>query len=129
MRRLGGGFGAKISRNNIISCAAGLAAWLLKKPVRISLTLKENMGFIGKRFPFSVDYEVGVNDGGRIQYLNCQMYGDHGVGGNEKNCYDYIFNTLNGNYDNEAFNFDYFRAKTDSPAYTWCRSPGECYYS
>ncbi|XP_045464415.1 indole-3-acetaldehyde oxidase-like [Harmonia axyridis] len=124
VRRLGGGFGAKISRNNIISCAAGLAAWLLKRPVRISLTLKENMGFIGKRFPFSVDYEVGVNDGGRIQYLNCQMYGDHGVGGNEKNCYDYIFNTLNGNYDNEAFNFDYFRAKTDSPAYTWCRSPG-----
>ncbi|XP_044766830.1 indole-3-acetaldehyde oxidase-like [Coccinella septempunctata] len=124
VRRLGGGFGAKISRNNIISCAAGLAAWLLKKPVRISLSLKENMGFIGKRFPFSVDYEVGVNDGGVIQYLNCEMYGDHGIGGNEQIVSDYIFSTMNGNYNNESFDLVYYRAKTDCPAYTWARAPG-----
>lgn len=82
------------------------------------------MGFVGKRFPFSVDYEVGVNNGGVIQYLNCQMYGDHGVGGNEQNCSVYIFSTMNGNYNNDPFDLVYYRAKTDTAASTWARAPG-----
>ncbi|KAK9891890.1 hypothetical protein WA026_017376 [Henosepilachna vigintioctopunctata] len=98
VRRCGGAFGGKLSRCNLVSCATALAAWLLRKPVKLFMTLKENMEIIGKRFPFSADYEVKVNNGGVIQQLTSQIFSDHGVGGNEKFSYILIFDMFKSNY-------------------------------
>ncbi|KAK9891879.1 hypothetical protein WA026_017364 [Henosepilachna vigintioctopunctata] len=124
VRRCGGAFGAKISRNAQISCAASLAAWLTKKPVRLSLSLKENMEFIGKRFPFSADYKVDLNQAGVIQRLKIDMYSDHSVGGNEAINRTNVFDLLSANYDSDSFDVVYYRTKTDTPANTWARAPG-----
>ncbi|KAK9891892.1 hypothetical protein WA026_017378 [Henosepilachna vigintioctopunctata] len=128
VRRCGGGFGAKISRTSQISCAAGLAAWLLKRPVRVSLTLKENMKFVGKRFPFCADYEVEVNDGGVIQHLTSKMYTDEGIGTNEILITALVFKMLTANYNTDPFDIVHYRVKTDTPTNTWLRAPGsaEC---
>ncbi|XP_044766834.1 xanthine dehydrogenase/oxidase-like [Coccinella septempunctata] len=124
VRRCGGGFGAKISRNAQISCATALAAWLTRKPVRISLSLKENMEMVGKRFPLSVDYEVKCNNGGVIQHLDAKLYSDHGAGGNEQFNQSNIFDLLTANYGSDPFDVVYYRTRTDTPANTWTRAPG-----
>jgi xanthine dehydrogenase/oxidase len=58
VRRLGGGYGAKISRNALISTACALAAHKLHRPVRLVMNLETNMAAIGKRYDAAFDYEV-----------------------------------------------------------------------
>ncbi|KAL3275092.1 hypothetical protein HHI36_019863 [Cryptolaemus montrouzieri] len=124
VRRCGGAFGAKISRNSQIACAAALGAWILKRPVNLTLTLKENMELIGKRFPMSADYEVELNDAGVIQHLTSQLYSDHSVGGNESINQELLFAMLLSNYNTDPFDLVYFRTKSDTSANTWTRAPG-----
>nr|CAI5857536.1 unnamed protein product [Callosobruchus analis] len=69
VRRLGGGFGAKISRSALLSTAAALAAYKLRRPVKIWLPFITNMNLMGKRYPLLCRYEVAVNAQGVIQYL------------------------------------------------------------
>ncbi len=52
MRRLGGAYGAKISRPNHVAAACVLAADKLDRPVRIVMDLKSNMAMMGKRLPY-----------------------------------------------------------------------------
>lgn len=58
VKRLGGGYGAKISRNNQISAICALAAHLSKRPVHLTLDMQTNMQMMGKRFPCHTEYEV-----------------------------------------------------------------------
>lgn len=62
-KRLGGGFGAKIDRCNIVATAAALAANKVHKPVRISLGLQDNMTIIGWREPYLCTYKVSSTAG------------------------------------------------------------------
>lgn len=61
VRRLGGGFGAKLTRNAAVSAACALAAYHTGKPVRVSLTMEENMALIGKRTDYFTDYQANNN--------------------------------------------------------------------
>lgn len=88
------------------------------------LSLETNMKVIGKRFPFYVDYAVGVNDKGVIQYMNANMYSDDGVGGNEPLDY-YIIPLFENVYDYSTWNFSTHTVATDTPANTYARAPGE----
>lgn len=58
VRRLGGGFGAKLTRNSAVAAACALAAYKLGKPVRVSLDMSGNMDMIGKRTEYFTDYKV-----------------------------------------------------------------------
>lgn len=58
VRRLGGAFGGKISRGNLVACAAAVAAAKTRKPVRVNLDLKAYMTLVGWREPYLVKYEV-----------------------------------------------------------------------
>lgn len=58
MKRLGGGFGAKIDQCNLVSTATALAAQKFRRPVRVALDLETNMTMVGWRDPFYFTYKV-----------------------------------------------------------------------
>ncbi|XP_055623208.1 xanthine dehydrogenase-like [Toxorhynchites rutilus septentrionalis] len=123
VRRLGGAYGAKISRASQIACACALAAQLTQCPVRMVLKMETNMSAVGKRGGSHSEYEVDVDSSGKINRLNHTYTQDSGVTLNEgfafltvelfKNCYRTDRWNLVGNI-----------ARTDVPSNTWCRAPG-----
>lgn len=111
-------------RNLHISSAAALAAYKLRKPVKMIMTLEQNMKIIGKRYPCYMEYEVGVNDNGVFQYMESNIYSDQGRGGNEPS--DYMFLPVFENcYDYSTWNFSTNSVRTDTPANAYTRAPGK----
>lgn len=74
LRRLGGSYGVKATRGNLIACACSLAAHLLQRPVRMIVKMETMMEAIGKRYNCYINYEVGcsstTNLSTRINLLN-----------------------------------------------------------
>ena len=60
VKRLGGGFGAKVVLAMHIATASAVAANKIKKPVRLWMNLEDNMRMMGKRNPFLIDYKVNL---------------------------------------------------------------------
>ena len=73
MRRMGGGFGGKESQSAIFACIAAVAAYRLKRPVKIRLDRDDDMSITGKRHGFHFDYEVGYDEKGLIQAATIEM--------------------------------------------------------
>jgi len=73
-RRLGGGFGGKEGNASIFSQSAALAAFKLKRPVKLRACRDDDMTITGKRHDFRADYEVGYDDEGRILGVDIQLY-------------------------------------------------------
>jgi len=64
--RLGGGFGGKEDQATPWAALAGLAAHLLHRPVRLSLSRQEDMRMTGKRHPYTTNIKIGLDAEGRI---------------------------------------------------------------
>ncbi|KAJ8952860.1 hypothetical protein NQ314_007466 [Rhamnusium bicolor] len=120
VRRLGGGFGGKITRPALVSTAAALAAHKLNRPVKMWMPLQKNMSVIGKRIPLWMQYEVGVNDQGVIQYLEADLYSDVGVGGNETPSVTALFENC---YNTSTWSFSTYSVNTDTHANCSARAP------
>lgn len=73
----GGAFGGKEDMSN--QAHAALAAWLLKKPVRCTLSREESLLMHAKRHPIVMDYEAGCDAEGRLTYLHVRAVGDSGA--------------------------------------------------
>ncbi|XP_055908127.1 uncharacterized protein LOC129942966 [Eupeodes corollae] len=125
VRRLGGGYGGKISRGNFVACAAALAASKLHRPVRMVQTIESMMGSLGKRWACRSEYEFHVNSKGKIILARNTFFEDAGWSVNEspvdghstlcsKNCYEFKDN----------YKIDGNAVTTDAPSHTWCRAPG-----
>ena len=65
-RRMGGGFGGKEGNSSIFSQSAALAAFKLRRPVKLRVTRDDDMMITGKRHDFRIDYDCGFDDSGRI---------------------------------------------------------------
>lgn len=87
------------------------------------IPFETNMESLGKRYPFYVLYEVGVNDNGVIQYMDADLYSNYGVGGSE-NINGYLLPLFENCYDYSTWNFSTNLVNTDTPANTWMRAPG-----
>lgn len=122
VRRLGGGFGGKISRATWIACAAAIAAHHLNRPVRFVMTIESNMASIGKRYACINDYQVEIDNNGKIQKLVNDYVEDYGSSYNEP---AFLTTAFLGNcYESESFEVIAKKAKTNTASNTWCRAPG-----
>ena len=75
----GGAFGGKEDMSN--QAHAALAAWLLKAPVRCTLSREESLLMHAKRHPIVMDYEAGCDEQGRLTFLKVRAVGDSGAYG------------------------------------------------
>ena len=73
IRRLGGGFGGKES-TAVWVCAPALAAFILKRPVKLVLTRNEDIATSGKRHAYEYDYRIGLDAEGRIVAYDVTLY-------------------------------------------------------
>lgn len=122
-RRIGGGYGAKITRSIQVACASAIGCRLTNRPVRFVLTLEANMEVIGKRYALLNEYEVDVDDDGKILKMVNNFAQDFGCSMNEPVC----FNTIN--HVKNCYTFDSWSVTcngviTDAPSHTYCRAPG-----
>ncbi|XP_050550158.1 uncharacterized protein LOC118267673 [Spodoptera frugiperda] len=122
VRRVGGGYGGKISRSTQISCSAALVTHLTNKTCRMVLPLQTNMGSVGKRIGTKCNFELGVNAEGEIQYLKNTFYQDGGCSYNE------VLTAITTHHFYNCYNpmrwgISPFSVLTDKPSNTWCRAP------
>jgi len=78
VKRIGGGFGGKETRNVFIATAISVAAQKLRRPVRCILDRDVDMAVTGHRHPFLAKYKVGFNKDGKIIALDCQLFSNAG---------------------------------------------------
>ncbi|XP_075226440.1 uncharacterized protein LOC142327353 isoform X2 [Lycorma delicatula] len=122
-RRIGGGYGCKISRSSIVATACALASYITNRPVRLVLDIETNMAAIGMRNSCYAEYEVAVNEEGKIQYLNINLYEDNGIHLNEPSmCI--IIEGIKNIYDTSTWTFNGYDCKTNKASTSWTRAPG-----
>ncbi|XP_053568605.1 xanthine dehydrogenase/oxidase [Bombina bombina] len=78
VKRMGGGFGGKESRNIILSTAVAVAAHKTGRPVRCMLDRDEDMLLTGGRHPYLGRYKVGFSRSGKVSALDVSYYGNAG---------------------------------------------------
>jgi len=77
--RLGGAFGGKEDQGTAWAAIAGLAAYKLKKPVKLILERADDIRLTGKRHPYSVDYKIGFGKDYRIKAYEVVFYQNAGA--------------------------------------------------
>ncbi|ELT96233.1 hypothetical protein CAPTEDRAFT_161264 [Capitella teleta] len=123
VNRLGGAYGAKISRNFQISAACALGSHVTNRPVKMHMNFNSNMEMIGRRFPWLADYEVGVDKDGRLLGLKVTLYSDAGCSPNDHSMFPALYSD-NGFYHCENWHLIPVLVKTNTPGNTYCRAPG-----
>lgn len=78
-RRLGGGFGGKEDQATAWAALAALAAFKLKRPVKLVLDRREDMIMTGKRHPYSSDFKIGLKSDGTILAYEVMFYQNSGA--------------------------------------------------
>jgi xanthine dehydrogenase large subunit len=58
---LGGGFGGKEDQASAWAAMVALAAFVLKKPVKLAMHRMDDMRMTGKRHPYSSDFKIGLD--------------------------------------------------------------------
>ncbi|XP_037795303.1 xanthine dehydrogenase/oxidase-like [Penaeus monodon] len=83
VKRMGGGFGGKETRNNSVSLPICVAASVLKRPVRIMLDRDEDMQITGTRHPFLGRWKVGFTAEGVFTAMDVEFYANAGCSANQ----------------------------------------------
>ena len=73
----GGAFGGKEDMSN--QAHASLAAWLLDRPVKCTLSREESLRMHAKRHPIRLEYWAGCDAEGRLTALRVRAVGDSGA--------------------------------------------------
>ncbi|KAK6190255.1 hypothetical protein SNE40_002166 [Patella caerulea] len=124
VKRIGGAFGAKITRNCPVSTACALAAHILKRPVRLMVNIHTNMKSLGKRMPCFARYTVGFTDAGLLNGVKIDYYNDFGMTCNDIASVVRMPGWLDNAYYCANWKMTPYLCKTNKPPNTACRSPG-----
>lgn len=83
MKRMGGGFGGKETRNVFAACATAVAAKVSGRPVRLTLSRDVDMKLTGTRHVFVSKYNASAEiteDGARLVAFDVQLFANAGCG-------------------------------------------------
>ncbi|XP_067682650.1 xanthine dehydrogenase/oxidase-like [Haliotis asinina] len=78
VKRIGGGFGGRETRNDFLSQPVAVAAYKYRRPVRCVLDRRTDMAISGKGPRFHAKYKVGYTKDGRIKSVEMDVYLDSG---------------------------------------------------
>jgi len=73
VRRMGGAFGGKETQAALYAAAAALVAAKTGRPAKIRADRDDDMVMTGKRHDFTIDYDVGFDDAGRIAGIRLEL--------------------------------------------------------
>ncbi|HHS82676.1 MAG TPA: xanthine dehydrogenase molybdopterin binding subunit, partial [Devosia sp.] len=73
VRRMGGGFGGKETQSNLFAAVAAMAARRTGRPVKLRPDRDDDMVATGKRHDFTVRYEVGYDEKGKIHGVKAEF--------------------------------------------------------
>lgn len=77
--RLGGAFGGKEDQASGFAAMVALSAYILRKPVKITLDRMDDMQMTGKRHPYSGDYKIGLTQDLKILAYETTLYQNGGA--------------------------------------------------
>ncbi|KAH0730837.1 hypothetical protein KY285_001744 [Solanum tuberosum] len=124
-RRVGGGFGGKAIRSMPISTACALAAYKLRRPVRIYVNRNSDMIMTGGRHPMKVTYSVGFKSSGKITALHLDLLINAGISDDVSPMLPLNVIKALKKYDWGALSFDVKLCKTNLTSKSAMRAPGE----
>ncbi|HEY9677653.1 MAG TPA: molybdopterin cofactor-binding domain-containing protein [Drouetiella sp.] len=78
VEQIGGGFGGKQHRSNIVAAQAAVAAYKLGRPIRLLYDRATDMQMVGKHHPYEADYYVAYRDDGKIDGMRLDFRNDAG---------------------------------------------------
>lgn len=123
--RTGGAFGGKLTGGIVEACSSALASRLVKRPVRIFNTRTSDMYIHSGREAYSITYEIGFDNDGKILALIYDIYCD--VGSAYQDSLGSL--TMAMRWADNAFYFPNYLARatlcfTNTPPRTYARAPG-----
>lgn len=122
-RRIGGGYGAKSTRSGQVACASAIACKLTNRPVRFVLTMEANMETVGKRLGLLNEYDIDVDDNGKIVHMTNVFSQDFGCSLNE--CINFsTLGHMKNCYATDTWTVSTNMVVTNAPSHTFCRAPG-----
>ncbi|KAM3303282.1 abscisic-aldehyde oxidase [Capsicum chacoense] len=124
-RRVGGGFGGKAVRAMPVSTACALAAYKLRRPVRIYVNRNSDMIMTGGRHPMKVTYSVGFKSSGKITALHVDILINSGITEDISPILPANVIKALKKYDWGALSFDVKLCKTNLTSKSAMRGPGE----
>ncbi|KAG0473792.1 hypothetical protein HPP92_015649 [Vanilla planifolia] len=124
-RRVGGGFGGKAIRSVPIATACALAAFKLRRPVRMCLDRRTDMLIAGGRHPMKVKYSVGFNSDGKITALHVDLLINAGFSPDVSPVMPHNIAGALKKYNWGTLSFDFKVCKTNLPSKSAMRAPGE----
>ncbi|KAM9767058.1 aldehyde oxidase 1-like isoform 2-T2 [Menidia menidia] len=78
VKRLGGGFGGKVTKTSYLASITSVAAWKTNRAVRCVLERGEDMLITGGRHPVRATYKVGFMNDGRIVAADLEYFSNAG---------------------------------------------------
>uniref|UniRef100_A0A8D8U4Z5 Xanthine dehydrogenase n=2 Tax=Cacopsylla melanoneura TaxID=428564 RepID=A0A8D8U4Z5_9HEMI len=124
-RRVGGGYGSKLSRSCFPAVIAAVCSSNINKPVKVVMPIETMSSGLGRRYSIFATYEGSADEKGVIQTLNSTINVDEGATLNE-NSIDVMALGLRqiSLYESSTWSVVLNSVVTDSPTTTWTRSPG-----
>ncbi|KAF2299839.1 hypothetical protein GH714_004391 [Hevea brasiliensis] len=124
-RRVGGGFGGKVTKSMPVATACALAAHKYQRPVRISMNRKTDMIMAGGRHPMKITYSVGFKSNGKITALYLDILIDAGISLDISPMMPKAVVGALKKYNWGALSFDIKLCKTNLSSKSAMRGPGD----
>ncbi|KAF8659338.1 hypothetical protein HU200_058541 [Digitaria exilis] len=124
-RRVGGGFGGKAMKAMHVACACAVAAFKMRRPVKMYLDRKTDMIIAGGRHPMKAKYSIGFKSDGKITSVHLDLGINAGIA---PDLSALLSSTIIGGfkkYNWGALDFDIKFCKTNVSSKSTMRAPGD----